>query len=512
MSKFEPILLRVTEAEEESDLYPIFGSGRPMLDQAPSDEVMLAPLWDSLGEVGVSDKGPAQPAAPSTNLLGDFGFHGTFLSEGVVLPGSLEVKDSKVTLWAGGAQLASWKSPDCRVERTEDNLFSVEAEGEMITFTADDPEGLSKAIDVYLLPSAISEPRAKGRESPTTTRPSARPRAATKAKPVGKSDEPHTSIAPEGVGTGSPPSPEQSSGSATQMPRVGRRPRIKAFEAGLPQREIQQVNIEVVARESSEAQSPRPQEVVDPTAPRERETIADRITATATRRFKSATARRWLKSDLEAVAIKAGVVVAAIGIVSLFAATVFILAGGFQEVPIAVREPTTTIPPSPTTTVVATTFPPAPTTLFETRAGELTDRWNTLAEQIRPELTLRADLTSPFVLSLAPHITFEGLLDPVLGSAVIRATPTGTPEGDGLILTSLGLLIGVADPTLDGSDRRALLESLGLAIQDPQLAGLDGTINYNGLTYHLAYALDQNVIQFTITPEGVAIPTTTTTP
>jgi len=207
------------------------------------------------------------------------------------------------------------------------------------------------------------------------------------------------------------------------------------------------------------------------------------------------------------------VVAAVIGLVSLFAATILILTGGFSEDTEPIALPTSTLPPPPTTTTVpATTLPPPPVTLFHAGAGELTERWNALAEASRQELTLFTDLSSPFVVSLTPYITFEGLLDPAVGSVVIRATPTGTPEGDGLILTSLGLLIGVADPTLDGSDRRALLETLGLAIQDPQLAGLDGTINHNGLTYHLAYALDQNMIQFTITPEGVAAPATTTTP
>ncbi len=158
--------------------------------------------------------------------------------------------------------------------------------------------------------------------------------------------------------------------------------------------------------------------------------------------------------------------------------------------------------------MVVTTLPPPPTTLFQTDPSELTDRWNALAEASRPELVLFKDLTSPFLLSLAPYMTLEGLLDPAAGSVVIRATPTGPAEGDSLILTALGLLIGTSDPTLDGSDRRALLETLGLSIEDPQLGGLDGTVNYNGLFYHLAYLSDQGVIEFRFTPDAPAAATT----
>jgi hypothetical protein len=260
-----------------------------------------------------------------------------------------------------------------------------------------------------------------------------------------------------------------------------------------------------LATRAQRPNGPRPKE------PRQKNTltIADRITATARRRYTSAKAKRWQRVDIEQMAIKAGVIAAAIGILTLVALTVLILAGTFRGEPEFVAVPTTTIPRAPTTTVVVTTLPPPPTTLFQTDLAELTERWNYLAEQSRPELALFNELTSPFLLSLTPAITLEGLLDPVAGSVVLRATPTGTSEGDAQILTSLGLLIGISDPTLDGPDRRALLETLGLQIQDPQLDGLDGTLSYNGLTYHLAYLVDQGVIELRVTPENAAATTTT---
>ena len=514
---------------------PLFGAAPTVLDQTPSDEGIPTPTWDSLGEVAESDLAPNRPTYTSRpRPVGDFGFTGTFVSEDTVLAGSLEIKKNKVTLWASGTQLASWTSSDCKVQRLEGNQFSIEADDEMITFTADDPEGLIDAISSQLTPQSVASGPADLAKPPkhtspaqVTSRPVAKVTVNAETVPpepvLAKKSEPSTTTSrPIKTDQPAPPKPayEAPAAKAVQAPVV-RRPRIKAFEARAAEGSGGAAAPETSNRiAASTAASPandllheetlRLRDVPAPAVPAEKEapTIADRITDTAKRRYKSAKAHRWLRSDIEDVAIKTGVVASAIGIFTLLALTIFILAGGFRGEPEFAPVPTTTIPPAPTTTVVVTTLPPPPTTLFQTGPAELTDRWNALAEASRPELVLFTDLTSPFLLSLTPYLTLEGLLDPAAGSVVIRATPTGTADGDSLILTSLGLLIGISDPSLDGSDRRALLETLGLPIQDPQLGGLDGTVNHNGLFYHLVYLSDQGVIEFRVTP---AVPAATTT-
>ena len=513
MSRPEKILASRAEVDGEPSLASILSAGPTVLDHRPSDGGDLAPRWEG-SEVPVAPTTPqSEPSETWTRPIGDFGFQGTFVSEDVVLPGSLQIEEHKVTLWASGAQLASWKIPECKVERTKDNQFSIEADGERITFTADDPTGLTTAIAIFLtphMPRGLGGAAVKGRRGRTSTGHNGKSKATTSTEtdPIeGEGvEQPEPTEATDKADPGSENSPH------SEPSPVIRRPRIKAFAAKSGDGELGEVG--PVAAETVEVvRALRPSDggVLDDPEETEPGTIADRITANAKRRFRSAKAHRWLKSDLESVAIKAGVIAAAIGILALFVFTVLMLAGGFSDDAPTTSLPTTTLPPAPTTTVVATTVPPPPTTLFQIRGPELTERWNALAEASRPELTLFTDLSSPFAVSLTPYITFEGVLDPAAGSVVIRATPTGTPEGDGLILTSLGLLIGVSDPTLDGSDRRALLESLGLAVEDPQLGGLDGSVNYNGLTYHLAYVTDLGVIQFTVSPEGAATTTTTTT-
>ncbi len=498
---------------------PSFGAGSAVMDESTFNGDTRPVTWDSLGEVGESNPAPTRPTKTPTRSrpIADFGFTGTFVSEDTVLAGSLEVKKNKVTLWASGTQLASWKSSDCKVRRLDGDRFSIEADDEMITFTADDPDGLIDAVSAFLSPQAVlgetsvvreaaPEPRTSGMSENLETEVEAN------KEPVARVTESPTPREPEPSRKPEPPTQPQLS-----APPI-RRPRIKAFEAKLVEAETIKGGTEGAHSKSSGLAAYN----ISPAAPAksgaapvvdsetEPVTIADRITATAKRRYKSTKAHRWLKSDIENVAIKTGVVASAAGIITLAALAVFVLVGGFRGEPEFVPVPTTTIPPTPTTTVVVTTLPPPPTTLFETDPAELTDRWNALAERSRTELTMFTDLTSPFLLSLTPYMTLEGFLDPAAGSVVIRSTPTGTPEGDGLILTSLGLMIGMADPSLDGSDRRLLLETLGLTIQDPQLGGLDGTVNYNGLTYHLIYLSDLGVLEFRITPEGQGPSETTT--
>jgi hypothetical protein len=419
--------------------------------------------------------------------VSDTGFSGTFVSEDTVVAGSLQIRPDRVTLWAAGTELASWSPDQCRVERLTVARFAIHGDGEMLTFTADDPTAVDQAISDHLHSTEAAS-------SETAIDAPANPAPPTENVAVGPSP---AIVAPA---VENPPAEEE----PTLSPGVPvtRRPRIKTFRAKTA------TPSEALAL-PAESDGGRAEADETTTAPEELDagnaSVADEAIAAARRRMKSIRAARWLKSDVQALAIKGGALMAVLGVLAAVGFALFVLTGGLRGEPVIEPVVTTTIPPPPpTTTTVPLTAPEPPTTLFHTDPAELTDRWNQLAELTRPELVLLNDLGPAFLISLTPYITMEGLIDPASGSVTLTSVPTLTPEGDGSILTSLGLLIAMADPSLDGSDRRMLLEALGLDVRDPELNGLDGTATYNGLTYHLVFQADQGTLVLTVKPQGTA--------
>ena len=451
---------------------------------APGPETKAAKPESSEPESSEPDGPDAPPTEPqpAANLTAAAttptpGFTGTLVTGSEVLNSSIVVGSTGIVLWGGGAEIGTWEHSQAKIARLTFSRFAIQAEDETLTFTADDPTGLDNAIA-----AATTAPQPLDTERPVE-------------------DPPHQAEAP----LPPPPAPVTLEASGPAAPV--RRPRIKNFRP-----------------EGADAPTPVPtpptvEEVIPQPDPVEEEgeevTIADSIRAHSDR--KTVRARRFRPNDLRGMLIKGAVVIGLVAILAGAAYAVMLLMGRTGS-----RGATATTQPEPTAppiTIVITTAPPvtvattaAPalgdTTFFQTDAATLTERWNTLAEVSAPNMVLFSDLTSPFILLLTPNVTLEGVLDPVAGNVTMRATPTGTPEGDGAILNALGILIGTADPSLDGSDRKALLAQLGLDVDRPELGGIDGSLTHNGLAYRMVYQADQNTLEFAITPEG-AVTTTT---
>lgn len=395
------------------------------------------------------DASTAPPPAADTP-----GFKGTLVTGDEVLTASMVVSPEIIVLWGGGHEIGSWSHAEAKIARLTYARFAIQAEGDTLTFTADDPTALDQAISLAVPVAPGASPDVPPEEAPDLVAP----------------------------------------------PAEGgfKRTRMKSFQPA-PQ-PVAEVPVE------------QPAPDIDLPVEEEGETIADSVRAHST--STTVKARRFSLTP-QAALIKVAVflVVAAVlaGLVYLGLLVTGRLGGETTDTTLE-NPPTTGVPvfittvPPPT---VATTLPlaPAMTTLFETDTPTLIERWNELASSSEVPIYLPPELPSPFFLLLTPSLTLEGVLDPVAGSVTLRAAPTGTPEGDAPIFTALGLFIATADPTLDGGDRRALLAQLGLDVNAPELAGIDGTLAYNGLTYRLLYDQPSNSLSLAVTPEVAATTT-----
>ena len=445
------------------------------------------------------------------------GFKGTLVTGNEVLQGSIVIGPDQIVLWGGGHELGSWTHQQAKIARLTFARFAIQVEGDTLTFTAADPTALDHAIsEAVLFPTSDLPPAAPApaEASPVDAVPPPVAAAAPVVEmPIPVAEQPVTSTEkpaplPEETvlqADDQATTPEEPLSVAREPAPPGRRARIKGFQITPAERAT-------AAAEDAATEVSEPEPDISIPAEEQFGTIADNVRSKSP--VRTVKARRFLATP-QGVLIKVGVALVVASVIAGLFFVVLLVSGRLDEgeAPAttlatpdttAVRVVITTAPP-PT---VTTTLPPPMSTLFETDAAVLTERWNTLAETSEAPLLLPSELPTPFFLILAPNITLEGVLDPAAGNVTLRGTPTGTPEGDGPIITALGLLIATADPTLDGGDRRALLMQLGLDVNDPELAGLDSSLTYNSLLYRLVYDQASNTLSLIVTPETASTTTT----
>jgi hypothetical protein len=441
------------------------------------------------------------------------GFGGTFVTEDAVLEGSLQFDGDRLVMWGGGTPLLSWAPGDCLLERLTANRFVLTADGETITFTADDPEALESAGS-FPLHGRVSSPAGRqaeafpGQEDPDSARPADVPSPFDEVGGLPEQEpEPErptvvtptvvtpTVVTPTGV------TPPEDLAAA----RSRRRPYIK------PLTQPTEADQDPEASEATFIPEPFIDEETDEESEGPSNTIAD-LAITRARGLTSIKARRWWTREVQEAGIKVGVVAGVVVVVAGAAIGLVALLGGDGEATVTTENPTTSIvtvaTTVPSTVATVVTVPPT-TSVFALSGSDFAERWNQLASSLDESLLMSPNLTNPFAVVLTPYISLEGVLDPESGSLRLRASPTGTPEGDRAILVSLALVIGTSEPSLTPAQRGQLLEALGLDIRDPQLANLDGARTYNGRLFELVYLGEEGVLQFTVQPEH-AVSTTTT--
>jgi len=141
--------------------------------------------------------------------------------------------------------------------------------------------------------------------------------------------------------------------------------------------------------------------------------------------------------------------------------------------------------------VTATSSEDPPVSAFQLQPSLFVVEWNRLTLDFGAEsLLIRNALPrGSFETALAPLITLQGTTDDDgrIRSIVLVADPSGDSESDQLAIASWGIAMKVADPDLTGPDRRELLAELGLDIDHPELSGLDGETERNGIRYSMQY-------------------------
>lgn len=164
--------------------------------------------------------------------------------------------------------------------------------------------------------------------------------------------------------------------------------------------------------------------------------------------------------------------------------------------------------PTPTTAVsLEPTSPNAVprTSAFDLDPSLLVVEWNRVAREFGAQLLIRDALPrGSFDTQLAPLISLQGTTDDEgdVRSLVVVADPSGDADSDQATIATWGIALTVADPSLTEGDRRAILDEMGLDVDDPQLGGLDGETARNGIRYTMKYFQSFSSVLLTIAPEA----------
>lgn len=164
---------------------------------------------------------------------------------------------------------------------------------------------------------------------------------------------------------------------------------------------------------------------------------------------------------------------------------------------------TTTAVESPGTTVVPTTSIEQASSIFDRPVADFYATWNAVGGDI--ESVLRFQVLPPngdFENEFYPYLTISGEVgeDGTVDSFTLVVDPTGPADSDRIGLQALGVAIKVVDAESTGSSRAALLAALGLDVRSPELAGVNTSIDVDGVRYELRYDEEAVELVFTLSP------------
>lgn len=159
----------------------------------------------------------------------------------------------------------------------------------------------------------------------------------------------------------------------------------------------------------------------------------------------------------------------------------------------------TTVPPDPDPTAV-----PAGS-VFELSASELAQRWDSAVRTYDSGLVAGElqEAEGEFAFEAGPFVRLQGsTTDGVVSRMAFLGDPSGTVEDDQEVLTGLGTVLRLVEPSLPPEGRRELLAALGFDVENPEVDGLDNTLDYREHRYWLRWDADLERLVLDVRPSG----------
>ncbi len=175
------------------------------------------------------------------------------------------------------------------------------------------------------------------------------------------------------------------------------------------------------------------------------------------------------------------------------------------EVPTTVTAVSTTTTTAAAEATTTTAEPVSVPTVFDLPAPQFVQTWNDVARPIDEVLTFAAlPPIGEFENEFFSHLSMLGVVGPdgTVDRFSLVIDPTGPANSDRLGIQSLGVALKVMDPGSTGSSRAALLRSLGLDVNEPNLAGIDSSLDVDGIRYSLRYDPESVTLTLSVAPIG----------
>lgn len=167
---------------------------------------------------------------------------------------------------------------------------------------------------------------------------------------------------------------------------------------------------------------------------------------------------------------------------------------------------TTLAEETPVDTSTSTTLFAGPGgSVFTLPAPEFVARWDAAAAIVDEVLVFDSDpIVGPIEEQFTAYLSFVGEVQPDgrLSGFSLVVDPSGPTEYDRIGIQALGVAVATVDPDRSPQGRAALLGELGLNVREPQLGGIDGSVQSDGVQYTLVFDAETTLLTLTVTPVG----------